>query len=34
VSAGGKDEPGRLPLVAGRLLAEITNRIVALMREH
>ena len=28
------DEPVRPPLVGGRLLAEITNRIVAFMREH
>jgi uncharacterized protein YbcI len=34
VSAGGMDEPSRPPLVGGKLLAEITNRIVALMREH
>jgi uncharacterized protein YbcI len=27
-------EPGPQPLVGGKLLAEITNRIVALMREH
>jgi uncharacterized protein YbcI len=27
-------EPGAQPLVGGRLLAEITNRIVAYMREH
>ena len=33
MSAGGPEE-GPLPLVGGRLLAEITNRIVALMREH
>jgi uncharacterized protein YbcI len=34
VSAGGRDEQGPAPLLGGRLLAEITNRIVALMREH
>ncbi|MGZ4224283.1 MAG: Na-translocating system protein MpsC family protein, partial [Solirubrobacteraceae bacterium] len=34
VSVGGTDEHGPQPLVGGRLLAEITNRIVALMREH
>jgi uncharacterized protein YbcI len=34
VSVGGTDEPSRAPLIGGRLLAEITNRIVALMREH
>ena len=34
MSAGGLDEPAGPPLVGGRLLAEITNRIVALMREH
>jgi uncharacterized protein YbcI len=34
VSAGGEEAPGRQQLVGGRLLAEITNRIVALMREH
>jgi uncharacterized protein YbcI len=34
VSAGGTHEPGRPPLGGGRLLAEITNRIVAFMREH
>ena len=33
MSAGGPEQ-GSLPLVGGRLLAEITNRIVALMREH
>jgi uncharacterized protein YbcI len=33
VSAGGP-ESGSRPLVGGKLLAEITNRIVALMREH
>src|ERR1700749_1935171 len=30
----GPGEPPGPPLVGGRLLAEITNRIVALMREH
>ena len=34
MSVGGTDEPSRPPLIGGRLLAEITNRIVALMREH
>ena len=34
MSAGGQGEQGAPPLVGGRLLAEITNRIVALMREH
>lgn len=33
MSAGGPEQ-GSQPLVGGRLLAEITNRIVALMREH
>jgi uncharacterized protein YbcI len=33
MSTGGPD-PGPQPLVGGKLLAEITNRIVALMREH
>jgi uncharacterized protein YbcI len=33
VSVGGP-QPGPQPLDGGRLLAEITNRIVALMREH
>jgi uncharacterized protein YbcI len=33
VSAAGSGEPG-VPLVGGRLLAEITNRIVSFMREH
>ncbi len=28
------DRPGAEPLFGGRLLAEITNRIVALMRQH
>ena len=34
VSAGGQGEQGPPPLVGRRLLAEIINRIVALMREH
>ena len=34
MSVGGQDEQGNPPLVGGRLLADITNRIVALMREH
>jgi uncharacterized protein YbcI len=34
VSATGSGEPGIGPLGGGRLLAEITNRIVAFMREH
>jgi uncharacterized protein YbcI len=34
VSAGSPEETGASPLAGGRLLAEITNRIVALMREH
>ena len=34
MSVRGTDEPSRAPLIGGRLLAEITNRIVALMREH
>ncbi len=34
MSIGGTDEPSHPPLIGGRLLAEITNRIVALMREH
>src|ERR1700758_2359401 len=33
MSAGGPEQ-GPRPLVGGRLLAEITNRIVAFMREH
>ena len=33
MSAGGPEQ-GPQPLIGGRLLAEITNRIVALMREH
>ena len=34
MSAGGQGEQGPPPLVGGRLLAEITNRIVAFMRDH
>jgi uncharacterized protein YbcI len=34
VSADGQDNPQVAPLAGGRLLAEITSRIVALMREH
>jgi uncharacterized protein YbcI len=34
VSIGGSDEQGAPALVGGRLMAEITNRIVAFMREH
>ena len=34
MSTGGSGEPGPAPLAGGRLLAEITNRIVAFMREH
>ena len=34
VSIGGPGEPAAEPLAGGRLLAEITNRIVAFMREH
>ena len=34
MSRGGSGETGRDVLVGGRLLAEITNRIVAFMREH
>jgi uncharacterized protein YbcI len=34
VSVGGSGEPAAEPLAGGRLLAEITNRIVAFMREH
>ena len=30
----GRGDPAGRPLVGGRLLAEITNRIVAFMREH
>lgn len=34
MSVSGSDEPGIESLGGGRLLAEITNRIVAFMREH
>jgi uncharacterized protein YbcI len=34
VTAGGPNEEEIQPLAGGRLLAEITNRIVAYMREH
>jgi uncharacterized protein YbcI len=34
VSTGGPQEETAPPLAGGKLLAEITNRIVALMREH
>jgi uncharacterized protein YbcI len=34
VSVGSPGEPAAEPLAGGRLLAEITNRIVAFMREH
>jgi uncharacterized protein YbcI len=34
MSTGGLDKPGTTSLGGGRLLAEITNRIVAFMREH
>ena len=34
MSACGQSEQGPPPLVGGRLLAEVTNRIVAFMREH
>jgi uncharacterized protein YbcI len=34
LSVGGPDEQPAASLVGGRLLAEITNRIVAFMREH
>ena len=34
MSFAGSGEPGTGPLGGGRLLAEITNRIVAFMREH
>jgi uncharacterized protein YbcI len=34
VSGAGPDDPALRPLAGGRLLSEITNRIVALMREH
>ena len=34
MSEAGSEEPEVRPLSGGRLLAEITNRIVAFMREH
>ena len=34
MSDQGPGEPGLRPLSGGKLLSEITNRIVALMREH
>lgn len=34
MSRGGESDPVPSPLAGGRLLAEITSRIVALMREH
>jgi uncharacterized protein YbcI len=34
VSPGGQDQPRPESRVGGRLLAEVTNRIVSLMREH
>jgi uncharacterized protein YbcI len=34
MSAGGESQAAREPLAGGRLLAEVTNRIVAFMREH
>lgn len=34
MSAGGEGQEGAQRPVGGRLLAEITNRIVAFMREH
>ena len=34
MSDAGSDDRAARPLVGGRLLAEITNRIVAFMREH
>ncbi len=34
MSTGGPQEDAASPLAGGKLLAEITNRIVALMREH
>ncbi len=34
MSDADPDDPAPRPLVGGRLLAEITNRIVAFMREH
>jgi uncharacterized protein YbcI len=34
MSDAGHDDPGLRPLAGGRLLSEITNRIVAFVREH
>ena len=34
MSEAGADDPGLRPLAGGKLLSEITNRIVAFMREH
>jgi uncharacterized protein YbcI len=34
MSDPGFDDPAQRPLAGGRLMAEITNRIVAFMREH
>jgi uncharacterized protein YbcI len=34
MSAEGSREPPRVPLAGGKLLSEITNQIVSLMREH
>ena len=34
MSDAGPEDRAERPLVGGRLLAEITNRIVAFMREH
>ena len=34
MSYAGKDESVAPPLTGGKLLSEITNRIVAFMREH
>ena len=34
MSSGHPEERDASPLAGGRLLAEITNRIVAFMREH
>jgi uncharacterized protein YbcI len=34
VSSGKPDESSQAPLTGGQLLAEVTNRIVAFMREH
>jgi hypothetical protein len=34
MSDAGADDRALRPLAGGRLLAEITNRIVAFMREH